>query len=225
MRALLLTTDPLLVNTFTNVSQQLGIEAQATSDFGTISHQLSSSKYEALVLDFDTAAGLPVLESVWRHRTHHSAVVFAVTSDADLRDRVLQSGAHFILRRPIESAQIRRTLDAAYDFMLGERRRYFRCVAQLPARLTVGRLGSTLECTTINISNDGMTVHAPVSLSVAEIVSVGLTLPGGFVVSATGIVVWDDKHGRCGLRLQCKGQEHRRELDRWLNSQFNPKRN
>jgi DNA-binding response OmpR family regulator len=220
MRALLLTTDPLLVSTFTNVSQQLGIEVQSASDVHNVSQQLSSAKYDALVLDFDTAAALPALEGVRRNRTHHNAVIFAVTSNSEVRDRVLQNGAHFLLNRPIETAEIKRTLDAAYDFILGERRRYFRCSTALPVRLTIGRLGTNLECTTINVSSDGMGVNTPLPLMPAETVSVELTLPTGFVVSASGIVIWDDKHGKCGLRVHCKGQENRQQLDSWLNSQF-----
>lgn len=220
MRALLLTTDPLLANTFSAVSQQLGIEAQSATDLHSISQRLSDTKYEALVLDFDTVAALPLLERVRSNRTHCNAVIFAVTSNSDLRDRVLQNGAHFLLKRPIETAEIRQTLDAAYDFMLGERRRYFRCAAELPVRLTIDRLGANLECTTINVSSDGMGVNTPVPLMPAETVSIQLTLPTGFVVSASGIVIWDDRHGKCGLRAQCKGQENRQRLDSWLNSQF-----
>ena len=220
MRALLLTTDPLLVSTFTKVSQQLGIEAQSAGDIGNVLQQLSSSKYEALVLDFDTAAASPLLDGVRRNRTHYGSVIFALTSNAELRDRVLQEGAHFLLKRPIETAEIRRTLDAAYDFMLGERRQYFRCAAHLPVRLTAHESGKTLECTTINISSNGMAVNSPTSFSLAATVNIDLTLPTKFNLSASGIVIWDDKHGKCGLRLQCKGQQHRQQLDSWLDSQF-----
>ena len=220
MRAFLLTTDPLLVSTFIDVSQQFGIEAQCSGDLRNVSQQLNNTKYEALVLDFDTAAAEAVLEDVRKSRGHHNAVIFGVASNSDVRDRVLHEGVHFLLKRPIQSEEIKRTLDVAYDFMLGERRRYFRCTAELPVRITVGRLASTLECTTLNISSDGMAVNIPVPLALAETLTIALTLPNGFVVNASGIVIWDDRHGKCGLKLQCKGQESRRELDSWLNTRF-----
>jgi hypothetical protein len=36
-----------------------------------------------------------------------------------------------------------------------------------------------------------------------------LFLPDGFSVQATGIVIWDDKHGKSGLNFQCKTPEMR----------------
>src|SRR5258708_326269 len=136
MHILLLTVDPLLARAFIDESREIGIEAKSVGDCNGFSQQLSSVRYEGLVLDFDTVpAAISVLGSVRESRPNKDAVVFAVATGADRRDRALQDGAHFLLQRPFGSAEIKRTLHTAYDLMRGERRRYFRCAAELPVVL------------------------------------------------------------------------------------------
>jgi hypothetical protein len=220
MHILLLTADPLLTSAFTDESKEIGIEAQSVGDSDGFSRQLSSVKYEGLVLDFDTVpAAIPVLNSVRESRPNKDAVVFAVATGANKRDRALQDGAHFLLQRPIESREIKRTLHIAYDLMRGERRRYFRCAAELPVEL-IFITGKSLQCLTMNISSNGMAVKTPVPLRLADTMDIALLLPEAGTVRATGIVIWDDKHGKCGLKVQCSSPKMRKKLDSWLDSQF-----
>jgi DNA-binding response OmpR family regulator len=123
MHILLLTADPLLTTAFTDESREIGIEAQSVGDSDAFSYQLSSVKYEGLVLDLDTVpAAVPVLGNVRESRPNKEAVVFAVATGANDRDHALQEGAHFLLKRPIENTEIKRTLHIAYDLMRGDSR-------------------------------------------------------------------------------------------------------
>jgi hypothetical protein len=78
----------------------------------------------------------------------------------------------------------------------------------------------SLQCMTMNISSNGIAVKTPVSLKIAETMDIALLLPEPGTVRATGIVIWDDKHGTCGLKVQCSGPEMRKKLETWLDSQF-----
>ena len=49
---------------------------------------------------------------------------------------------------------------------------------------------------------------------------IALQLPDAFTVRATGIVIWDDRHGKSGLSFQCGHVAMREKLDSWLDSQF-----
>jgi DNA-binding response OmpR family regulator len=221
MQVLLLTADPLLVNAFTDISRELGIQGQSTGDFDGFLQQFSSAKYEGLVLDVDTVpASVSAFGSVRESRPNKNTVIFAVATGAKHLDQALQGGAHFLLQRPIQNVEIRRTLHAAYDLMHGERRRYFRCAAELPVELTFLTSETNLQCWTMNVSSDGIAVRTPVPLKLAETPDIALLLPDGFTLRATGIVIWDDKHGKCGLKMQCSGPEMRKKLDSWLDSQF-----
>ena len=221
MHILLLTADPPLVGAFTDIAGEIDTQVQSAGDFDGFSHQFSSAKYEGLVLDLDTVpAAIPALGSLRENRPNRNAVVFAVATGANQRDVAFQGGAHFLLQRPIENSEIRRTLRLAYDLMHGERRRYFRCTSELPVELKFITSGATLQCSTMNVSSHGMAVKTPAPLGLAEMLDIALLLPDGFTVHATGIVLWDDKHGKCGLKVQCSGPEMRKKLDSWLDSQF-----
>ena len=98
---LFLTADPLLVSAFTDISREIGVEAQSVVDSDRFSQQLSRAKYEGLVLDFDTVpTAIPFLVRV-RVASNIYAVVFAVATGVNDRDRALHDGAHFLLKRPI----------------------------------------------------------------------------------------------------------------------------
>lgn len=221
IRALLLTADPVLITTFTGVSSELGIQAESSEDSGEVSEQLNRARYEAIVLDFDTVAGAgPVLASVRESRSNRDTVVFAAATNATNIDQALQGRAHFLLRRPIDAPVIRRSLYAAYDLMLGGHRRHFRCTANLQVTLKIIRTGKSFQCSTINVSSNGLAVTSPIPLKPAEMLNVDILLPDQTMVYATGLVIWDDQHGKTGINFQCSDPEMRHRLDAWLDSRF-----
>ena len=221
VRMLLLTADPSLVATFSNLSSELHIEAQSSEDSKRVSDDLSRGKYEGIVLDFDTVANVrPVLARVRKSRTNKNAIVLAVATSTRHIEEALQDQAHFVLRRPLDLGSIRQTLHAAYGLMEKERRRYFRVGAQLPVRITLSAPRKTLLCSTTNVSSNGMGITTPVPLKLAEKVAIALVLPDGFVIGGSGVVIWDDKHGKSGLHFTCSTREVQTKLDLWLDGEF-----
>lgn len=221
VRMLLLTADPSLVTTFTNLSSELHIEAQFSEDSKTVSDDLNRGKYEGIVLDFDTVADVKlVLARVRASRPNKNAIVFAVATNSIHMEEALQERAHFLLRRPLDMVSMRQALHTAYELMEKERRRYFRVPAQLPVRITVSGSAETVVCSTINVSSNGMGILTPVPLELAQKIAIALVLPDGFIVRASGMVIWDDKHGKSGLHFSCSGSEIQHKLDLWLDSKF-----
>lgn len=221
MHVLVLTADPSLVSTLTDVSREFGIEAQPIDCPRRALEQLNQARYEGLVLDFDTVPDArPLIALARASRSNKNAVVFAIATNISCTERALQDRAHFLLRRPIEANTIRKTIRSAYDLLSGKQRRDFRCTASLPVRLTAVSSGVCVECSTTNVSGNGMGVTTPTALRIAEVMDIALLLPDRFTVRATGIVIWDDKHGKSGLNFQCGDPEARQKLDVWLDSQF-----
>src|SRR5579864_29230 len=221
MHALLVTADSSLTAMLVNAFTELGVEAHARLEVDGVADQLNRAKYEGVVVDFDTVSNArTVLASVRESRSNKNAVVFAVATQANHTEQALEERAHFLLRRPIEINAIRQTLGAAYDSMLGERRSRFRFTVSLSVLLTPLTSGTAIECSTLNVSSNGMAVVTPIGFKLAETLDIGLFLPDGFSVQATGIVIWDDKHGKSGLNFQCKTPEMRHKLDFWLDSVF-----
>lgn len=221
MQVLVLTADSSLASTLTEVSKEFGIAAQPTQCFQQASEHLNRARYAGLVLDFDTVPDArPFVALVRASRSNKNAVVFAIATNISSTDQALQDPAHFLLRRPLGADTIRKTIRNAYDLLSGKQRHDFRCTADLPVRLTSASSGVSLECQTMNVSSNGMGVASPAALRSAEVMDIALQLPDGFTVRATGIVIWDDRHGKSGLSFQCGDVAMREKLDSWLDSQF-----
>jgi DNA-binding response OmpR family regulator len=221
IRALLVTPDPVLVKHFISVCTELGIETQESAMKDGFPEELGRAKYEAVLLDFDNLPDTISIMAVLRDSpANRNALVFAVGSDISHRHQALRQGANFIFERPLDVNEIRRVVYNAYDLMARERRRYFRCAAELPA-LVSGAASGDLKCTTTNISSNGIALRTPRPLEPGELVQIALFLPGaGDAIHANGTVVWDDQHGKTAVTFQCDIPRDQSELDAWLNARF-----
>ena len=222
IRALVVTRDPGLAATFTQVSGEFGITTQRTqSGNGGIPEELGLAKYEALLLDFETVPQtIRILSTLRQSPANKNAVVFAVVGSDDSRRRAKDQGATFFLERPLKTDETRRVLQAAYGLMTRERRRYFRCAQEITVHL-VRENDEQISCKTINISSNGMAINGSGSFATGEKLHISFVLPGAqSQTRALGTVVWDDKHGKTGLSMACVNPQMQLELDAWLDSNF-----
>src|SRR5260370_30877666 len=129
MHALLVTLDPGLVTTFTDVSSEVGIETQRSVETAGVPDELSRTKYEALIVDFDTVSqALPIIASVRESRSNRNAVVLAVATTHKQKQQALQEGANFVFERPFAKTEIRRVLSPAHRLQSLGRQLYLRGV-------------------------------------------------------------------------------------------------
>ena len=221
IRALAVTPDPALSAAFLDMARELGILTEVSSLLEGVQARLGREKYEAVLIDFDSVPGAaPALAMLRSNPSNRAAVVFAVASTGNERQIALNSGANFVFGRPLDGQELRRTLYAAYGAMAQERRRYFRCAAELPVFLTRAD-GTDLTATTGNISANGMSIMSSASFTMGERVGITLDLQnGGAHVLALGVVAWDDKHGKTGISFQCVRPELQANLNAWLDAQF-----
>jgi DNA-binding response OmpR family regulator len=218
----LVTSDSLLVTRFTDACEELGIEVRSTLGGGRLPEELGQAKYEGVLIDFDGATNpLAILTTVRQSPSNRNSVIFAVATQAEDRQRVLANGMNLLFERPFDAREIRRVLHGAYDLMVRERRRYFRCAAEIPVLLIRTRSEEDFRCTTMNVSSRGVALKAPSSLESGEEIQLILFLrENEIMIRAIGTVVWDDKHGKTGISFMCANPRHQTELDSWLDAQF-----
>ena len=219
--ALILTPDAGLASRFVEISRELGIVTHVSGKLADVPGDVRREKYEALLIDFDSilepGAALAALRE---NASNRGAVIFAVATKTDGRRLAFDNGANFVLARPLDNNELRRTLYAAYDAMTEERRRYFRCTTEVRVLLTCMD-GSGLMARTANLSGNGMSICSSSTFALGERIGIAFDMQnGGPHILARGQVVWDDKHGKTGISFQCVRPELQRLLDSWLDEQF-----
>jgi DNA-binding response OmpR family regulator len=221
IRALLVSRDQEMVAVFSDIFRELGIAVQGYADESSAALGLQAGRFEALVLDFDNLSSTRnIIAGLRESPSSKNALVFAVASGGPSRTEALEQGVNFSLERPFNRARIKEILHTAYGLMLRERRRYFRHPISLPVRLRT-ITDAELQCTSINISRNGMALQVPSALDLGDSVKVTFALPNSDrTVKGEGTVVWDDKHGKAGLSFQCETLDDQNRLGAWLDNHF-----
>ena len=114
-------------------------EARAGSDM------LISDKFDAVIVDCDDLnGGLALLQGLRNTPSNKNSVAFAVLNGKrTTTQEAFGMGANFVLQKPISSLNASRCFHAALNFMLKERRRYFRQPVKMTVKVVLE--GKTLE--------------------------------------------------------------------------------
>ena len=128
-------------------------------------------------------------------------------------------GANFVLQKPISMVNANRCLGAAINFMIRERRRYFRHPVELPATITFSE-GDKLKARVTNISEGGMAIFFRGHLPKGGVSTVNFQLPGVATPLEPKVqIAWMDDSGRAGLRFTDMPKESHEQLNLWLAGQ------
>jgi c-di-GMP-binding flagellar brake protein YcgR len=145
-------------------------------------------------------------------------ITFAILNGSTTTQQAFQMGANFVLQKPVSALNAMRCFSAAVNFMLRERRRYFRHPMEESATLTFSE-GQKLKVSLTNLSEGGMAIffRGPLPKGVS---SVSFKLPGSASALDTKVqIAWIDDSGRAGLRFIEMPKESRTRLDAWLAEQ------
>ena len=216
--ALVISADEAIVRQLTEGLQQFAMRAEVCGDPASAMQSLNRHHFEAVVVDLQIGdQAREIFERVRLSPSSQTAATFAVTTGGPETIRAVDTGSHFVLERPLSAEAMARNLKAAYGMIMRERRRYFRCPVVLPAVLR-SREGGELQCKTLNISENGMALTAPIALKPGSEVAVAFSLPDEPTrFSTESKVCWSDGTGRLGLQFLNLSQRHRSELQGWLS--------
>jgi DNA-binding response OmpR family regulator len=221
MKALILCRDPETIGIVSHLFREVGIEIQTCSSESHLLARLISGKFEALVVDCDELAKCPELVKNLRDlRPHQHLPVFAIASEGSAKAAASSFGNSLVIERPFVLSEIRSLLRTVYGRMLRSSQAYFRMNAEIPVSLARAS-GPVLQCSTLNISQNGMAVITPVSLEVGEVLNLMFAIPHtDVVVSAEGTVIWDDGKGKAGIRFECSSARAQAHFFEWLHDHF-----
>ena len=218
LESLLLSQDPELVRVLRPTLEKMAIDVEVCHDVRTGSDILLSDKFDAVIVDCDDlSGGLAILQGLRNTPSNKNSVAFAVLNGkrTTMQD-AFGMGANFVLQKPISILNASRCFHAALNFMLKERRRYFRQPVKIDVQVVLE--SKTLHATSTNVSEGG------IALLLREALPKGATPHLKFILPESKLrfeleaeVAWADLKGLAGLRFLNVPASTKAELEQWLD--------
>ena len=218
LESLLLSQDPELVRVLRPTLEKMAIDVEVCHDIRAGSDILISDKFDAVIVDCDDlSGGLAVLQGLRNTPSNKNSVAFAVLNGKrTTMQEAFGMGANFVLQKPISTLNASRCFHAALNFMLKERRRYFRQPVKIDVQVVLE--GKTLHATSTNISEGGMALMLREALPKGATPHLKFVLPDSklrFEIEAE--VAWADLKGLAGIRFLNVPASTKAELEQWLD--------
>jgi DNA-binding response OmpR family regulator len=221
LESLLLSRDVEVMRILRPVLEKLAIDVEICQEAEQANEILLSEKFDAVIVDCDDLpGGLGVLEGLRATPSNKSSVAFAILNGKKTTTQdVFKMGINFVLQKPISSLNASRCLHAALNFMMHERRRYFRQPVSMPVKLLAAE--KEVEAMGTDISEGGMALCVRRALPKNATPRAQFTLPESSVtLDLEAQVAWADLKGRVGLRFTNLPQSSKDSLESWLNQQM-----
>ena len=221
LESLLLSQDIDLVRVIRPTLEKLSIDVEICHEARQATDILIAEKFDAVIVDCDDLkGGIEVMEGLRNTPSNKSSVMFAVLNGKKTTtQQAFSMGANFVLQKPISILNASRCFHAALNFMLQERRRYFRHPVKLQVAIVLGE--KTVKATSTNISESGIALMLREALPKGAKPRLQFTLPDTkYSFDIEGEVVWTDMKGRCGLRFHGVEKSTQQQLELWLNDRL-----
>ena len=221
MESLLLSRDAEVVRVLRPTLEKLSIEVEVCQEAKKASEILISEKFDAVIVDCDDLhGGLEVLQGLRATPSNKNSVTFAVLNGKKTTTQeAFGMGVNFVLQKPISTLNASRCFHAALNFMVRERRRYYRQPVKMLVRVVLG--DKELKATSTNISEGGIALMLHQALPKDATPRLQFTLPETkLALDVEAEVAWADIKGHVGLRFLNVPQSSQELLEKWLNEQM-----
>src|SRR5215468_11273332 len=219
LQAVLVSTDPVVVNSVSESLEKLGITAAVYRETSAAMRTLSNQKTDAFLVDREADPELSVLKAMRNSTSSRYAVGFAICSQESPAKGAFRV-ADFVMDKPLAPHRVKRTMKAAYGIMLKERMRYFRHSLRTEATLIDPNCRRFIAQTT-NISQTGIGLECVAPLIARQVVQLEFALPSDQQkLSCKAQVIWLADNGKTGLTFTDMSNTDREHLNEWIESQF-----
>jgi len=219
--SLLLSQDPDLVRVIRPTLEKLSIEVEICHEARAAADILISEKFDAVVVDCDDLqGGLGVLQGLRNTPSNKNSVTFAILNGKrTTTQEAFGMGANFVLQKPISALTASRCFNAALNFMLKERRRYFRHPVKMLVKIALDN--KFVQAHSTNISESGIALMLREALPKGATPRLEFSLPDTRKkVLLDAEVVWADMKGRAGFRFHHVPKDVQQHLEAWLDERL-----
>lgn len=219
LESLLLSQDPELVRVLRPTLEKLSIDVEICHNARSGSDILISDKFDAVIVDCDDlTGGLALLQGLRNTPSNKNSVAFAILNGKrTTTQEAFGMGANFVLQKPISTLNASRCFHAALNFMLKERRRYFRQPVKVQVKVVLE--GKTLTASSTNISEGGIALLLREALPKGATPKLQFSLPDSSIhIDVEAEVAWADMKGVAGLRFHTLPMGVQAQLEEWLDN-------
>src|SRR6476646_1628398 len=224
LESLLLSQDPELVSVLRPTLEELSIDVEVCQEARIGADMLVSDKFDAVIVDRDDLnGGLAVLQGLRSTPSNRNSVAFAILNGKrTTTQEAFGMGANFVLQKPISLLNASRCFHAALNFMVKERRRYFRQPVKMLVKVVFE--GKTLSATSTNISEGGIALMMREALPKGAAPHLKFCLPETDVqIAVEAEVAWVNVKGLAGFRFHDLAKNFQEKLDHWLAEKMEKK--
>jgi DNA-binding response OmpR family regulator len=219
--SLLISRDAPLLGVLRPPLEKISVDIQICADFHSGHDLLSKRKFDAVIIDCDDLPnGSDLLKTLRQTQGNAKAVAFAVVNGKTTTQDAFQAGANFVLQKPVTPLHAARCFNAALNFMVRERRRYFRHPIEMPLRIGLPN-NQEMTATATNLSEGGIALRLTTKLPKDSQVKLSFTLPeSNIFLELEGQIAWSDQIGRAGVRFVAVPQSTQYQLEKWLTDRL-----
>ena len=221
LESLLISQDAGLLGVLRPALEKISVNLQVCTEFRSGNDLLAKRKFDAIIIDCDDLqSGFDLLRSLRETQSNSRSVAFAVVNGKTTTQEAFQSGANFVLQKPLTLLHASRCFNAALNFMVRERRRYYRHSVDMPLRISLPQ-NQEMSATASNLSEGGMAIRVLGKLAKDTQAQFRFTLPGvNISLELKGQVAWTDRSGRAGIRFVEVPQSSQYQLEKWLTDRL-----
>jgi CheY-like chemotaxis protein len=219
--SLVLSKDPEVVRVIRPTLEKLSIEVEICHEAKAGANILISDKFDAVIVDCDDLnGGLAVLQGLRNTPSNKNSVAFAILNGKKTTtQQAFGMGANFVLQKPISALNASRCFHAALNFMVKERRRYFRQPVKMLVKVELGE--KTLNATSTNISEGGIALMLRGAIPKGAAPRLKFSLPGKDIhIDVEADVAWVDVKGLAGFKFRDLPQTSQQQLEEWLDQRM-----
>ena len=199
---LLISRDAALLGVLRPALEKISVELQVCPGGPPGNDLLAKRKFDAVIIDCDDVQnGFDLLRMLRQTQSNAKAVSFAVVNGKTTTQQAFSSGANFVLQKPLTLMHASRCFHAALNFMVRERRRYFRHPVDMPVRISLPN-NQGMTATATNVSEGGMAIRVLGKLAKDAQGQITFTLPVMNVsLELKCEIAWADGTGCAGIPL------------------------
>jgi DNA-binding response OmpR family regulator len=221
LESLLISRDASLVGVLRQTLEKISVDVEVCAESRPGNEILAKRKFDAVIIDCDDLqGGVKLLQDLRRTQSNSKSVAFAVLNGKTSTQEAFQFGANFVLQKPLTPLHATRCFHAALNFMVRERRRYFRYPVEMPVKIVIPN-GADLSANGTNLSEGGLAIRVAAALMKDTTVELRFTLPGSNIsLELKGQVAWADSTGHAGIRFVDVPQSSQYQIEKWLTARL-----